>query len=242
MGELKDKVDASEKALQDYREREHIVDTKGVALSGAGRQLDELTRSLVDARQKRAEAESAYDMVQQVKAGKGPPNYESIPAVLKSPIVQQMKVQEAEAERRLSDAAKRYGPEHPKMIQAKVGAGRRAGEYAAAGRDVVVQGLAREYEAAKSNEAAVANAPGAEQGDIQGMNRKEFQLGSPRARGCAEPQPLRHVRESPQGDQRRRRLADRRSRGWSIPRSVPTQPYAPNRNAGSRHRRGRSRW
>lgn len=57
MGELRTKVDTSEKALQEYRDRERIVDAKGLVLSGAGRQLEELTRSLVEARQKRAEAE-----------------------------------------------------------------------------------------------------------------------------------------------------------------------------------------
>ena len=57
--------------MQDYRDRERIVDAKGLALSGAGKQLEELTRSLVEARQKRAEAESAYSMVQQIRAGRG---------------------------------------------------------------------------------------------------------------------------------------------------------------------------
>jgi uncharacterized protein involved in exopolysaccharide biosynthesis len=59
MGELRSKVDASERALQDYRERERIVDVKGVALSGASKQLEALTGSLVESRQKRAEAEAA---------------------------------------------------------------------------------------------------------------------------------------------------------------------------------------
>jgi polysaccharide biosynthesis transport protein len=43
MGELREKVDASEKALQDYRERERIVDAKNMVLSGASKQLEELT-------------------------------------------------------------------------------------------------------------------------------------------------------------------------------------------------------
>src|SRR5688572_24389329 len=41
MGDLRTKVDSSEKALQDYRDRERIVDTKGLVLSGAGKQLEE---------------------------------------------------------------------------------------------------------------------------------------------------------------------------------------------------------
>src|SRR5476651_225243 len=99
MAELKTKVDSAERSLQDYRDRERIVDTKGLAMSGAGKQLEELTRSLVEARQKRAEAESAYALVQQIKSGKAQANYDSVPVVLRNPLVQTMKGQEAEAER-----------------------------------------------------------------------------------------------------------------------------------------------
>ncbi|MGZ5033983.1 MAG: GumC family protein [Usitatibacter sp.] len=176
MAELKTKVDSSEKALQDYRERERIVDTKGLALSGAGRQLEELTKSLVEARQKRAEAESAYALVQQIKAGRAQANYDSVPVVLRNPTVQAMKSTEAEAERRLSDAAKRYGPEHPRMIQAKAEL-EAAKENTRKQIDIVVAGLSKEYEQARANESAVERALGQSKADIQGINRKEFQLG-----------------------------------------------------------------
>jgi capsular exopolysaccharide synthesis family protein len=176
MGELRAKVDASEKALQDFRDREHIVDVKGLAMSGASRQLEELTKSLVEARQRRAEAEAAYGAVQQVRSGRSQVSYESIPAVLKSPLVQRMKEQEADAEKRLSDAAKRYGPEHPKMIQAKAEL-QAARDNTQRQVEAVVAGLAKEYELARANEAAVAQALAQSKADIQGLNRKEFQLG-----------------------------------------------------------------
>jgi capsular exopolysaccharide synthesis family protein len=176
LGELKTKVDTSERALQDYRDRERIVDAKGLALSGASRQLEELTRSMVDARQKRAEADAAYAMVQQIRAGRLQASYDSVPAVLRSPIVQQMKLAEAEAERRLSDAAKRYGPEHPRMIQAKADLDS-AKENTRKQIDIVIAGLQKESEAAHANENAVVSALAQSKTDIQGINRKEFQLG-----------------------------------------------------------------
>jgi capsular exopolysaccharide synthesis family protein len=176
MAELKVKVDSSEEALQSYRDREHIVDTKGLAMSGAGKQLEELTRSLVEARQKRADAESAYSLVQQIKMGRATANYDSIPVVLRNPLVQQMKGVEAEAERRLSDAAKRYGPEHPKMIQAKAEL-ESARENTRRQVEVVVAGLSKEYEQARANEVAVERALAQSKADIQGLNHKEFQLG-----------------------------------------------------------------
>ncbi len=176
MGELRTKLDTAEKALQDYRDRERIVDTKNLVLSGAGRQLEELTRQLVEARKQRAEAESAYTLVQQIKSGKLQANYDSVPAVLRNPLVQRMKEQEAEADRRLSDAAKRYGPEHPKLIQAKAEL-ETAKESTRKQVEIVVAGLAKEFEVARANEAAVAGAVAQSKNDIQGINRKEFQLG-----------------------------------------------------------------
>jgi polysaccharide biosynthesis transport protein len=176
MGELRTKLDASEKALQTFRERERILDAKGVVISGASRQLDELTRSLLEARQKRAEAENAFSMVQQVRAGKAGFGYESIPAVLRNPQVQRAKEQEVDAERRFAEAAKRYGPEHPRMIQAKTELDvvrenfRKQVEAAAVS-------ITRDYESAKATEGSVERALSQSKSDIQSLNRKEFQLG-----------------------------------------------------------------
>src|SRR6185436_20808333 len=169
-GELRAKVDTSEKALQEYRERERILDTKGVALSGASRQLEELTKSLVELRQKRAEAEAAYALVQQIKTGRSNAGYDSVPAVLKSPIVQQMKFAESEAEKRLQDASQRYGPEHPKMIQARTEL-ESAKDNTRKHVEIVVGGLAKELEQARANEQAVAGALSQSKSDIQGINR-----------------------------------------------------------------------
>jgi capsular exopolysaccharide synthesis family protein len=176
MGELRAKVDAAEKALQDYRDREKIVDAKGLALSGASKQLEELTRSLVEARAKRAEAEVAFNQVQQIGAGRSKTSYDTIPAVLRHPLVQRMKEQESEAERRLGEAAKRYGPEHPAMIRARAELDG-ARENTRRQIEIVVAGIAKEYEVAKANEASVERALGQSKADIQGLNRKEFQLG-----------------------------------------------------------------
>ena len=174
MGELRSKVEASERALQEFRDRERIVDVKGLAMSGASRQLEELTRSLVEARQRRAEAETAQAVLQQVRAGKT--SYESIPAVMRNPLVQRMKEHEAEADRRLNDVAKRYGPEHPKMIQAKADV-EAAKENTRKQIEVAIAGVSRDYEVARASEASVERALAQSKSDIQSLNRKEFQLG-----------------------------------------------------------------
>jgi uncharacterized protein involved in exopolysaccharide biosynthesis len=227
LGELRAKVDASERALQDYRDHQGIVDAKGVAMSGASKQLEELTKSLVDARQRRAEAETAYNLVQQVKVGRSSVSYDSIPAVLKNPLVQKMKEMEADAEKRLSDAAKRYGPEHPKMIQARA-------ELDAARQntrkeiDTVVAGIAKEYEVARANEVSVERALAQSKADIQSLNRKDFQLGVlqrdvDQNRNLYEMFVNRLKETSAAGDMQSTiaRVVD--------PAVVPTSPYAPDK-------------
>lgn len=176
LGELRKKLDESERALQEYRDRERIVDAKGVALSGASKQLEELTRSLVESRQKRAEAEAAFNQVQAIRQGKSQAGYESVPAVLRHPLVQKLKELEAEAERKLGDVSKRYGAEHPRMIQANAEVAS-AKENTRRQIEVVVAGISKEYEVARANEQAVAGALSQSKGDIQSLNRKEFQLG-----------------------------------------------------------------
>ena len=95
MGDLRKKLESSEKSLQDYRERERIVDAKGLVLSGASRALEDATSNLVSVRAKRAEAEALYNQVQSVKMGRATGGYESIPAVLRHPTVQRLKESEA---------------------------------------------------------------------------------------------------------------------------------------------------
>ncbi len=176
MGELRTKLESSERSLQDYRERERIVDVKGVALSGAAKALEEATSGLVSARSKRAEAESLYNQVQAARQGKSSAGVESIPAVLRHPTVQKMKEIEAEAEKKLADASKRYGPEHPKMLQANAELAS-ARDNTKRQMETVMSGVAKEYEIARANEQAIAGALGQSKAEIQGINRKEFQLG-----------------------------------------------------------------
>jgi capsular exopolysaccharide synthesis family protein len=176
MLELRGKVEESERTLQAYRDRERIVETKGLAMSGTSRQLEELTRNLVEVQAKRADAEEALKLVRQARAAKATPNYEAIPTVLRHPIVQRAREQESEAVRRMGEVSKRYGPEHPAMIKAKA-------ELEAA-RDntrdqirAVVDGIEQDLEVARGNEAAVKRAIEETNSRIQSMNRKEFQLG-----------------------------------------------------------------
>jgi succinoglycan biosynthesis transport protein ExoP len=173
--DLRKEVAASEKALQDFRDREKIIDTKSLSLSGASKQLEDLTTALVQARQKRAEAESALNQVNAARHANFPDAVEALPAVLKNSMVQKGQEQVAAAKKKLADALKRYGPEHPNLLAAQTEL-RSARENLRRQIDIVVQSVAREYAVAKENEAAVRRALEQSKADIQSFNRKEFEL------------------------------------------------------------------
>lgn len=172
--DLKRKLDASERALQDFREREKIVVEKGVSVSGAIRQLEELQNSLEDARRKRLDAEVLYNQVNVARQGPASA-LESLSVVQRNAVMARFKEAEAEAERRVSEASKRYGPEHPKMVAAQ--------SDLKAVRDnvhrqvsVVVEAVVKDYEVAKANEASLERAFTRAKAESQDYNRKEFTL------------------------------------------------------------------
>lgn len=171
---LREAVETSERALQQFRDREKIVDAKGVAL-GASSQLTSLTTAMVVARQKVAELENAYRQVQAVLKGESRATLESIPAVLRSASVMPIKAAEAEAERKLAELSNRYGANHPRIIAAESDL-RAARENTQKAVDSVVSSITREYEVAKATEQSMLASLEKSKAEIQDINRKEFQL------------------------------------------------------------------
>ena len=172
LSSLKSKLDQSEGGLQAYREKAGIVDIKSSTQSGAGKQIDEVMGRLVETRMKRAEAENAYN---QIKAAPKGADLSSLPAVIKNLVVGEAKKQEAEAERKISELAQRYGTEHAKYVQAE-GELKAARDNVRRQVEVVVASVIREYEAARGTERALEGVLGAAKGNVQALNRKEFEL------------------------------------------------------------------
>lgn len=175
IGGLRQKLESSEKALQQYRDKERIVDAKGTSQSGASRQLEELTKAQVDARQRRNEAENRYNQIRNI-GGASAPAYDSVPAVMGNQLVSRMREAEADAEKKYSELSNRYGREHPRMVQAESEL-RSARENTRKAIDTVVSSITREYEVARANEASVEKTLSQSKSEIQDINRKEFQLG-----------------------------------------------------------------
>ena len=169
--DLKAKLDSSEKALQTYREREGLLDSKTTVLGGTGRQLDEFTQRLVDARVRRAMAEEAFN---EIKAGEAT-NYQSVPAVVRAPSVQQAQAIQNDAEKKLAEVSERYGPDHPRHVAAR---SELAAARASTRREiqVIIDSVQRDLNAARATEKTIEAALEKSKGAIQQLNRKEIQL------------------------------------------------------------------
>lgn len=172
LSDLKRNLEESEKALQRYRDEARIIETRGLAQSGATRQIEDLMTRLVAARQQRFAAESAYN---QISGAKDRPDY--LPSVLRNPLVLTLKESETEAEKRVLDLSNRFGPEHPRMIQAAAEL-KQARENTRRQIDAVVASIGNDYELTRKNEKALEQALAAAKTTVQSTNRKEFQLAS----------------------------------------------------------------
>jgi succinoglycan biosynthesis transport protein ExoP len=172
---LKAKLTEAEQALQAYRDREKIVETKG---TGPGaRQLEALTLAMIEARQKRADAEALHAQITTAMQGRSAESLETLPAVQKHGSVQRSREVAAEAARKYNDISKRYGPEHPRLQSAHAEM-TSAQENLRNQIDAVIKTVAKEFELTRANEAAIERALAAAKGDVQALNRKEFELQS----------------------------------------------------------------
>ena len=173
--ELKNKLNESERALQEFRERERIVVAKGVSVSGAIRQLEELEAALDAARKKRLDAEALYNQVKAAEQEGSTAKLDSLSVVQNNPVMMRFKEAEAEAERRVSEASKRYGPEHPKMVAAQSDL-KAVRENLKRQVGIVATTVSKDFEVAKSNESSLERSLARAKVESQEYNRKEFTL------------------------------------------------------------------
>ncbi len=163
----------SEEALQDFRDREGLVNVEGV--TGLGNdELSVLAQRLEDARRSRIEAQNIKEEVERL----GDASVEelmTVPAVMQHELIRSLSREQSLVERKVAELGKRYGPLHPKMIAARSDLNAAAGELAAEVRKVV-SGIGREYELALRNEQELQASWNARKSEIQDFNRKEFQL------------------------------------------------------------------
>lgn len=117
LGELRLKLDESEKALQEFRVREGLIDVSGVRSLGS-QELERLGQEITQARAKKAQIDSFVRVVNQYGAN-NIERLESLPEITTHAGIQGVKMELVQAERKVSELSKTFGPKHPKLIAVK---------------------------------------------------------------------------------------------------------------------------
>ena len=170
---LRDKLAESEIRLQDFLETEHLVDLEGV-LTLTGKEVESNTSRLSEARRLRTEAESLYNKVRSI----GDNIYNSVkvvPEVFEDQSVRDLKQKEADASRKISALAERYGAQHPRMVAAR---SELESINSLMKKQIasIVSGIASHYEVARANEQAVFNNLETNKAQVQDIGRKQTRL------------------------------------------------------------------
>lgn len=142
--ELREQVRRSDQAVEDYR-REHGLYKSASSGSVTAQQLSELNTQLLAAQTAKAEAESRLREAREVS--RGGLGRESVPEVLRSPLIAALKQQQADAERRAAELSASYGERHPLMRSARSQAASISGRVAAEVAKTI-EGLEREARSA----------------------------------------------------------------------------------------------
>ncbi len=171
---LREKGEVSERALQQFREKEGILVARGITQSDVTGQLDEISTTFNEAARRRAEAESKYNQIRGIRST-SVAAYDSVPAVMNQPMFARTREAEIEMEKRVAELSSRYGKEHPRMIQAQAEL-KGAHENSRRALEIVLASIAREYETTRASEAAAERKLSKTKSEIQEFNRKEFQL------------------------------------------------------------------
>ena len=170
---LRQTVEVAEQRLQDFLDREQLVEIEGVTSLNV-QQLDELNSQLVEANRMRAEAEAIYLQVEPLK-GQSIEELLAFPAILSHESIQPVLEVVDEIDQEIAELSKRYGRRHPNMIAV---VSRRETAQTNLERQVrqVVGTIENQYLASVSNEEATRARLAASREELQNINRKSFTL------------------------------------------------------------------
>lgn len=138
--ELREQVRRSDEAVEDYR-REHGLYKSASSGSVTAQQLSELNTQLLAAQTAKVEAEARLREARELT--RGGQDHDSVPDVLRSPLIASLKQAQAAAERKAAELSASYGERHPMMRSARADAANIAARVRAEIAKTI-DGLARE--------------------------------------------------------------------------------------------------
>jgi polysaccharide biosynthesis transport protein len=172
LSDLKSKLEESERALQQYRERFELVNVGGARGLVEEALLDN-ARKLREAQRKKTELASSYWKIQQ--AGGDPQQLEEISSLLLDPPVQRASDNLSQAQQAVKQLQERYGEKHPQMAAAQTRLAAATRAYHEQLR-LAANGIKAEYEIAAETERALLNVVSTTKGQIQKLDQRDFEL------------------------------------------------------------------
>ncbi|MGE0522744.1 MAG: GumC family protein [Variibacter sp.] len=109
IAELKTRVIAADKAVQDFRSANNLQASQGVTVND--QQITDLNTRLIEARTQTAEAKAKYDQVREISKSGGDSG--SVAEALSSDVIARLRSQYADLAKSEADLSTRYGPRHP---------------------------------------------------------------------------------------------------------------------------------
>ncbi|KRR24146.1 exopolysaccharide biosynthesis protein [Bradyrhizobium lablabi] len=113
--DLKSRVVASEKAVEDFRSANNLMVSQGVTLND--QQITDLNGKLIAARAQTAEARAKYEQVQDIAKSGGDPG--GINAAISSEMITKLRTQYADIAKNEADLSSKYGARHPSVANVR---------------------------------------------------------------------------------------------------------------------------
>jgi succinoglycan biosynthesis transport protein ExoP len=173
LGGLKEKLDISEYKLQEFREKNNLIDVKGVTTL-VTKELDQVAGRLVSVRIELLDFKTSYNQLQSLK-DMSYNSLSSLPFILNNPLVVGLKESESTAGLKVSELSDRYGAKHPKMMAARSDL-KSVRASLLTQMVLIAEGIENNYSAAESKERSLVEALDETKARMLSINRTEFEL------------------------------------------------------------------
>ena len=173
LSEQRKTLEASEAALQAFRERNGTVSVTDSASNIVVQRLTDLNSALTKAKTERINKEALYN---QLKGAEASGTLDSIPVVLANDYVQKLRTDLADLQRQQAQMAERYGERHAEMIKLRA-----AIELADAKLrnevSKISDAVRNEYQSALAEERSLQSALEGQKSEALSLNRKGIEFG-----------------------------------------------------------------
>jgi capsular exopolysaccharide synthesis family protein len=173
---LRTEVATKEREIEEFRARSGLIagaGREGGEVMVAKQQISELATDLIDAQVERQGVESRLEQVEGLAAGAN--GVETAFDVLESPLIQSLRIEEAQLRRELAELSSEFGPRHPRVttVTAKLS------DIETSIRseiNKIVLGLRNQVETARRREAAIQVSVEALEAQVAEVNTQDVEL------------------------------------------------------------------